>query len=215
MFCVYVIHRSGELRRLTFRDPLKLLRGDELRTKSGMGGVISLLGGEGVRDPACGLTVRPRRLCAGARGLGLVVLLRKLLFDRIRMYGRAGHAMTWSARGLAMMLVPGVASGGGIGLSVLKRGWICASLTARLGGLETSGIMRGATRCSSASSSSISGRKGPSRARAGVTDRLPGIGSKGVPFDGAICITASRTWLLTLLVSQLSKPSEWDTLSIE
>ena len=49
---MYVDHLSGELRRLTFRDPLKLLRGDELRTKSGMGGVISLLGGEGVLDPA-------------------------------------------------------------------------------------------------------------------------------------------------------------------
>jgi hypothetical protein len=109
------------------------------------------------------------------------------------------------------MLVPGVASGGGTGLSVLKRGWICASLTAGLGGLDTSGIMRGAT---SSSDSSISGRKGPSRARAGVTDRLPGIGSSGVPFDGA-CITASRAWLLTLLVSQLSNPSECETLSTE
>ena len=114
-----------------------------------------------------------------------------------------------------MILVPGVASGGGMGLSVLNRGWICASLTAGLGGLETSGIMRGAYRSSSASSSSISGKKGPSRARAGVTDRLPGIGSNGVPLDGAVCNTASRAWLLTLLVSQLSKPSECDMLSIE
>lgn len=79
------VHRSGELRRLTFRDPLKLLRGEELRTKSGMGGVISLLGGEGVLDPTLWLSARPRRLWAGARGLGLVVLLRRLLFDRMRM----------------------------------------------------------------------------------------------------------------------------------
>lgn len=101
-----------------------------------------------------------------------------------------------------------------MGLSDLNSGWICASLTAGLGGLDTSGIMRGAINSSSLSSSSISGRNGPSRIRAGVTDRLPGIGSNGVPLDGA-CITASRAWLFTLLVSQLSNPSEWDTLSIE
>ena len=60
--CVRIVQRSDELRRLTFRDPLKLLRGEELSTKSGMGGVISLLGGDGVLDPACWLRARPRRL---------------------------------------------------------------------------------------------------------------------------------------------------------
>ena len=50
---VRIVQRSVELRRLTFRDPLKLLRGEELSTKSGMGGVISRLGGDGVLDPAC------------------------------------------------------------------------------------------------------------------------------------------------------------------
>ena len=38
------------------------------------------------------------------------------------------------------MFVPGVAAGGGVGLSVLKRGWMWASLTAGLGGREVSGI---------------------------------------------------------------------------
>lgn len=82
---MFVFHRSGELRRLTLRDPLRLLRGDELRTKSGIGGVISLLGGEGVLDPALWLSARPRRFWAGTRGLGLVVLLRRLLLDRMRL----------------------------------------------------------------------------------------------------------------------------------
>jgi len=40
----------------------------------------------------------------------------------MRLYGRGGHAIIWLANGLAIMLVPGVAAGGGVGLSVLKSG---------------------------------------------------------------------------------------------
>lgn len=107
------------------------------------------------------------------------------------------------------MLVPGVASGGGIGLSERKRGWMCASfiLIDGLGGREMSGIILGGG-VNSSSSSGSSVRKGPSSVRAGVAGRLPGIGSRVVPRDGADCITASRACKLTLLVSQLSKPSE-------
>lgn len=133
----------------------------------------------------------------------------------MRLNGRAGQAMACVANGLAKMFVPGVAAGGGVGLSVRKRGWMCASLTAGLGGLSTSGIILGGGANSSTSSSGSPERKGPSRARAGDAGRLPGMGSKVVPFDGAVCITASRAELLTLLVSQLSKGSECEPLSTE
>jgi hypothetical protein len=89
---------------------------------------------------------------------------------------------------------------------------MCDSLNAGLGGREMSGIIFGGG-VNSSSSSGSSVRKGPSRARAGVVGLLPGIGSKVVPLDGADCITTSRAWRLTLLVSQLSKPSECETLS--
>lgn len=66
-------HRSGEYWRLTLRDPLILLRGEELRTKLGIGGVISLLGGVGLRDSDCGLMGRSRmKLPDETKGLGLV-----------------------------------------------------------------------------------------------------------------------------------------------
>lgn len=119
--------------------------------------------------------------------------------------------MAWLENGLAMMLVLGVASGGGTGLSVRKSGWMCASLQAGLGGREMSGIILGG-RVSSSSSSGSSERNGPSRARAGVVGRLPGMGSNVVPRDGAVCTIASRADRLTLLVSQLSKPSDCETL---
>lgn len=85
---------------------------------------------------------------------------------------------------------------------------MCASLTAGLGGRDVSGISLGGGASSSTSSSGNSERKGPSSARAGEFGRLPGIGSKVVPLDGAVCTIAS-------LVSQLSKPSEWETLSTD
>ena len=85
---------------------------------------------------------------------------------------------------------------------------MCASLTAGLGGRDVSGISFGGGASSSPSSSGSSERKGPSRARAGEFGRLPGMGSKVVPLDGAVCTLAS-------LVSQLSKPSEWETLSTD
>lgn len=163
-----------------------LLRGVALSTKSGMGGVISRLGGEGLRElEDCGLVARSRpKLLEETRGLEPVMVVR--LFDRMRLNGRAGQAMAWFERGLAMMLVPGVAAGGGVGLSVLKRGWMCASLTAGLGGREMSGIIFGGGASSSSSSSGSSERKGPSRARAGEFGRLPGIGSSVVPLEGAV-----------------------------
>jgi hypothetical protein len=98
-----------------------------------MGGVSSRLIGLGVREDMCGLDVLPRVLW---------VWLRWLL-ERIRLNERAGHAMAWFDNGLAIMLVPGVASGGGAGLSDRKRGWMCASLTAGLGGRDISGIIFG------------------------------------------------------------------------
>jgi hypothetical protein len=119
--------------------------------------------------------------------------------------------MAWLENGLAMIFVLGVASGGGTGLSVRKSGWMCASLTAGLGGREMSGTILGG-RASSSSSSGSSERNGPSRGRAGVVGRLPGMGSNVVPRDGAVCTIASRADRLTLLVSQLSKPSDWETL---
>jgi hypothetical protein len=77
-----------------------------------------------------------------------------------------------------------------------------------------SGIILGGGAKSSSSSGS-SERNGPSNARAGEFGRLPGIGSKVVPLDGAACRTTSRAGRLTLLVSQLSKPSEWEMVSID
>ena len=47
---VMIYHRSGEYWRATRREPLMLLRGEVLSTKSGMGGVISRLGGDGLLD---------------------------------------------------------------------------------------------------------------------------------------------------------------------
>ena len=93
--------------------------------------------------------------------------------------------MTWLASGLASMLVPGVAAGGGVGLSLLNRGWIWASLTAGLGGLEVSKVNLGGGGKSSMLSSM---GKGPSSARAGLAGRLPGIGSRAVPRDSALCV---------------------------
>jgi hypothetical protein len=58
----------------------------------------------------------------------------------MRLYGLVGHAIICVASGLARMFVPGVAAGGGVGLSVLKRGCMWASLTAGLGGRDVSGI---------------------------------------------------------------------------
>jgi hypothetical protein len=86
--------------------------------------VSSRLIGLILRDTDCRLDALPRPVCA------------RLLFDLMRLKGRAGHAIAWFDNGLARMLVPGVASGGGAELSVRKRGWMCASLTAGLGGLE-------------------------------------------------------------------------------
>lgn len=158
--------------------------------------------GLGSRDDMCGLDVLPRALCVWL----------KWLFDLMRLKDRGGHAIAWVAMGLAWMFVPGVASGGGMGDSVRNNGWICASLTAGLGGRDMSGIILGGG-VSSSSSSGSSVRLGASNARAGVAGRLPGIGSRVLPRDGAACITTSRACRLTLLVSQLSNPSVWETFS--
>lgn len=133
----------------------------------------------------------------------------------MRLYGRGGQGIIWLAKGDARMLVPGVAAGGGVGLSVLNSGWMCASLTAGLGGRDVSGTILGGGERACASVSSESSGNGPSRARAGDAGRLPGIGSKAVPREGADCMTASLACGSTLLVSHASKPSDWDVLSIE
>lgn len=107
------------------------------------------------------------------------------------------------------MQVPGVASGGGEEVSVLKRGCMCPSVTTGLGGLDVSGLILGrAARSSKSSSSGICEGKGPSRGRAGESGREPGIGSKVMPSDDVACTRAS-------LVSQVSNPSDWEPLSIE
>jgi hypothetical protein len=53
---------------------------------------------------------------------GRLPLLNRI--DRIL----ARSEISWPAPGAAVTIVPGVAAGGGVGESVLKRGWICASL---------------------------------------------------------------------------------------
>lgn len=88
------------------------------------------------------------------------------------------------------MLVPGVAAGGGTGLSERNNGWMWASLTAGLGGRDISGHNLGGMGRPVSGPSSTAGN-GPSSARAGETGRLPGIGSSAVPRPGA-CKTASR-----------------------
>ena len=64
---------------------LMLLRGEELRTKSGMGGVIPRLGGrlegDGLREERWGLIARSWKLRACTKGLGLAVRL----FERMRL----------------------------------------------------------------------------------------------------------------------------------
>jgi hypothetical protein len=112
--------------------------------KSGIGGVISLLGGLGVRDE---LPVGKLLECASGLGLAVRLLLRMraglvvrllflirlgllgrvllmLLFERMRLYGRAGHVIICPLIGDAVTTVPGVAAGAGVGESLLKRGWI-------------------------------------------------------------------------------------------
>lgn len=74
-----------------------------------------------------------------------------------------------------------------MGLSVLKRGWIWASLTTGLGGRERSGNIFGGGANAGDSRPSDTRGKGPSRARAGDGGRLPGIGSNAVPREGADC----------------------------
>lgn len=119
-----------------------------------------------------------------------------------------------------MTTVPGVAAGGGCGLSERKRGWTFASsMFVGVLGREECGLLvmkagAGAGR-SSRSNAGLEG-KGPSRARAGETGRLPGIGSRRVPRPGANgrsescpCVAISRACWSTLDVSQASKPSEW------
>jgi hypothetical protein len=55
-----IYHRSGEYCRATRREPLILLRGEELSTKSGIGGVIARLGGDGLLDLDWMLAARSR-----------------------------------------------------------------------------------------------------------------------------------------------------------
>jgi len=90
-----------------------------------------------------------------------------------------------------------------------------ASLTAGLGGRDVSGNIFGGGDRAGDSLPSDTRVKGPSSARAGDAGRLPGIGSKAVPLEGADCMTASFASGGTLLVSHVSNPSDWEILSIE
>lgn len=102
-----------------------------------------------------------------------------------------------------------------MGLSLLKSGWMCASLTTGLGGREVSGTIFGGGGSAGGSGSSDGSGKGPSNARAGETGRLPGMGSKTLPREGAVPITASLATGSTLLVSHVSNPSGRDTSSMD
>lgn len=129
------------------------------------------------------------------------------------------------------MLVPDDIGGAGVGLSVLKRGWMCDSLTAGLGGLEMSRIIfGGGARAGESIPSDVSGN-GTSSAQAGDAGRLPGMDSKAVPREGADCraasladsrepsladcMTASLAQGSTSVVSHTSNPSAWETLSMD
>jgi hypothetical protein len=57
---IMIYHRSGEYWSATRREPLTLLRGEELSTKSGIGGVIARLGGDGLLDLDWMLAARSR-----------------------------------------------------------------------------------------------------------------------------------------------------------
>lgn len=101
---------------ILFGFALRLPGGEEFKTKSGIGGVISRPWGDGVRDECLEPVVVKVFVCIS--GLGLAVRL----LDRMRLYGRGGQAITWLLKGDAIMLVPGVAAGGGTGLSDRNNG---------------------------------------------------------------------------------------------
>jgi hypothetical protein len=130
--------------------------------------------------------------------------------------------MTCPLNDEATTTVPGDAPGGGVGESVRKRGWMCASwsagLAAREVGRETVKLRREWTEKDVDGRSSLDeaeravcGRsgKGPSRARAGLTGRLPGIVSSVVPLlgmaDGDGAISVSLIWVSAIEISHESK----------
>ena len=86
-------YRSGVYWSWTLRAPHTLLRGEELSTKSGMGGVIARLGGEGLLELDCSLVGRRSRLKLLAWWRVLVWL--SWLFDRMRLNERRGHVIAW------------------------------------------------------------------------------------------------------------------------
>jgi hypothetical protein len=130
--------------------------------------------------------------------------------------------------------------GGGMGLSVRKRGWMCDSDRLGLADAPSVGVLLrfevmenavgGRWICESTErdESDVGGRsvnrsldgnecndgcdserpgKGPSSALAGLTGRLPGIGSSAVPLVGTARCTVSLNCWSMLEVSQLSKAS--------
>lgn len=82
---------------------------------------------------------------------------------------------------IAVRTLPGLASGGGIGESVLKRGWICASDL--FVATEFDRALGRGVGLSDLGGSSVTGSegKGPSRGLAGEAGREAGI---GVSLDG-------------------------------
>jgi hypothetical protein len=86
-------------------------------------------------------------LFATNAGLGALLTVRLLarLSDRIRLYDLVplgGEVMTWPPNGDAVMIVPALVSGGGVGLSVRNSGCMCASLITGLVGREVSAGMK-------------------------------------------------------------------------
>jgi hypothetical protein len=86
--------------------------------------------------------------------------------------------MTWPALGAAVIIVPEVAVGGGVGLFVRKSGWIWSSIDAvlcrdigreKFTGLDDNDVKLWCGDC---------GRNGPSSVLSGEFGRLPGIASK-------------------------------------
>ena len=123
-------------------------------------------------------------------------------------------------------------AGGGVGESVLNRGWIWdsssdepigrdAGMNVRLVYVDVDVAVAGRS-CRDVHDAAVCGRssiigddsllgagKGPFRAFAGLAGLLPGIVSNVVPLLGTTGVIASLNFISTWDVSQESKPSEW------
>jgi len=138
-------------------------------------------------------------------------------FRRVRLDALEGARITWLLKGEAVTTVPGVVVGGGTGLSVRKSGWmwdsdICGSLGLRVGvpalcADTTENAVGGrcscdrieravgglSDSCSCEWSCCWDIENSPSRVLAGLTGRLPGMGSSAVPLVG------TARWIVSLI----------------